>query len=91
MRTALIGLGMVAGTYGDAIRNSRTVSLSKVHARSPEARAAFLAEWPDLNAVAAGTIEDIAADPDIDFVILATPPDARADIVARMVAPASLC
>ena len=85
MRTALIGLGMVAGTYGDAIRNSRTVSLSKVHARSPEARAAFLAEWPDLNAVAAGTIEDIAADPDIDFVILATPPDARADIVARMV------
>ena len=61
MRTALIGLGMVAGTYGDAIRNSRTVSLSKVHARSP---GLARNEWPDLNAVAAGTIEDIAADPD---------------------------
>ena len=85
MKTALIGLGMVAGTYGDALRNSAGLSLASVHARSPEARDAFLADWPDLGASAAGSIDAIADDPDIDFVILATPPNARADIVARLV------
>jgi len=84
MKTALIGLGMVAGTYGDAIRNSAGISLASVYARSPDARDAFLADWPDLGAIAATSIDAIADDPDIEFVILATPPNARADIVARL-------
>lgn len=86
MRVSLIGLGMVAGTYGDAIRNSQTVSLASVHARSPKARDRFLADWPELGAAAVDSVDAIANDPDIDFVILATPPNARAEIVAKLVA-----
>lgn len=86
MKTALIGLGMVAGTYGDAIRNAADLSLARVYARSPDARDAFLADWPDLGAAAAGSIQSIADDPGIDFVILATPPNARAEIIASMAA-----
>ena len=86
MKTALIGLGMVAGTYADAIRNSGIISLASVHARSTGSRDAFLAAWPDLGAAAADSVDAIAEDPDIAFVILATPPNARADIVAKLAA-----
>lgn len=80
MKSALIGLGMVSGTYGDAIANSSSVDLSLVHARRAESRAGFLQAWPGLGAQAAQSVEEIAAS-DVDFVILTTPPDARADIV----------
>lgn len=84
MRAALIGLGMVSGTYGDAIRNCDTVSLDLVYARSPEARDKFLDDWPDLAAQAAESLDQIAAS-DVDFVIVTTPPNARAEIVDAMV------
>ena len=61
MRAALIGLGMVSRTYGDALRKSKTVSLASVYARSPESRAAFLSDWPGLGATAAESVADIAA------------------------------
>ena len=85
MRAALIGLGMVSRTYGDAIRNSGSVSLSSVYAPSPDSRVAFLTEWQDLNAVAAGSVAEIAAS-DVDFVIVTTPPNAREDIVVTLTA-----
>ena len=81
MRAALIGLGMVSRTYGDAIRNSEKVALKSVYARSEASRAKFLSDWPDLGAVAAPSVEEIAADPEIDFVMLTTPPNARLEIV----------
>ena len=83
MRAALIGLGMVSRTYGDALRNSKTVSLACVHARSPESRVSFLNEWADLGATAAGSIKEIAKS-DVDFVILTTPPNARKEIVEEL-------
>ncbi|TNF22352.1 MAG: Gfo/Idh/MocA family oxidoreductase [Rhodobacteraceae bacterium] len=83
MKSALIGLGMVSKTYGDALRNSDKVSLALVHARSAESRAAFLSDWPDLGARQAASVEEIAAS-DVDFVILTTPPDARAGIVETL-------
>ena len=83
MRAALIGLGMVSRTYGDALRNSKTVSLASVYARSADSRAAFLHAWSDLGATAADSIAEIAAS-DVDFVILTTPPNARADIVEAL-------
>lgn len=83
MKCALIGLGMVSKTYGDALRNSDGVSLTLVHARSPESRAAFLNDWPDLGAEAAVSVEEIASS-DVDFVILTTPPNARAGIVETL-------
>lgn len=81
MRVALIGLGMVSATYADAIRNSARVSLVRVHARTGESRRAFLDRHPDLGAAEAASVEDIADDPDVDFAILTTPPNARAEIV----------
>lgn len=85
MRAALIGLGMVAPTYGEAIRNSDKVTLGKVFARTPGSRSAFLDKFPDLGAEAAESVEEIAADPDIDFAILATPPNARIDPIHALV------
>ena len=85
MRAALIGLGMVSSTYGDAFRNSDRVTLGKVFARSEASRAAFLEKFPDLGAVAAESLDEIAADPDIDFVILTTPPNARIDPIHTLV------
>lgn len=85
MKCALIGLGMVSKTYGDAIANCETVDLSLVYARSPDAREAFLSDWPQLNARAASGVDEIAAS-DVDFVILTTPPNARAEIVETLAA-----
>ena len=85
MRAALIGLGMVAGTYADALRGLPGVRLGAVCARDPARVAAFLAAHSDLGARAM-TVDEIAADPAIDFAILATPPNARADIVDALTA-----
>lgn len=85
MRVALIGLGMVAATYAGAIRTSGRVKLAAVAARSPASAKGFLAQHPDLGARAA-SLEEIAKDPALDFVILTTPPNARQDIVETLVA-----
>ncbi len=85
---ALIGLGMVAATYVDALsRLSDKVKVCGVHARSPDGRAEFIrthgdALGPDCRSY--GSIDEIAADPDIAFVIVATPPNARRDIVSTL-------
>lgn len=76
---------MVSKTYGDAIANCDTVDLSLVYARNPDSRSKFLADWPQLDARAAASVEEIAAS-DVDFVILTTPPNARAEIVATLAA-----
>ena len=81
MRVALVGLGMVSKTFADAIRNSDKVTLGPVFARKPESRAAFLETHADLGAVEATSLDEIAADASVDFVIVTTPPDARAEIV----------
>ncbi|OSP54704.1 Gfo/Idh/MocA family protein [Pseudoruegeria sp. SK021] len=90
MKTALIGLGMVGGTYADALSNlAPDVTLSGIYARSSDSRDAFLREFaaklPE-GCKSYGSIDEIAEDPDLDFVILATPPNARLDIVRRLVA-----
>ena len=84
MRAALIGLGMVARTYGDAFRASDKVTLGAVYSPSAGRRAAFLEDWPVPGAVAAESVEAIAADRSIDFAIVATPPNARQEIVAAL-------
>lgn len=85
MKVAMIGLGMVSGTFADAIQNCKGVDLSLVYARSAESRTRFLAKWPDLGAAEAVSIAEIAAS-DVDFVLLTTPPNARQDIVEELVA-----
>ncbi|KMW60560.1 Gluconokinase [Candidatus Rhodobacter oscarellae] len=83
MKAALIGLGMVSKTYGDAFRNTEAADLSLVYSRTAARRAAFLAEWPGPAEVA--TIEDVTAS-DADFVILTTPPNGRMAYVEALVA-----
>lgn len=85
-RCALIGLGMVSGTYADAIQHSETVSLASVFARNEASRSTYLNKYPGLGAVAAESIEAIASDPSIDFAIITTPPNARREIVETLVA-----
>ena len=81
MKVALIGLGMVSGTYADAIANSPHVSLGPVFARSGEGRRAFLEAHAGLGGTEAGSVEEIAGDDSVDFAIVTTPPNARAGIV----------
>ena len=90
MKAALIGLGMVSGTYGAALADlAGTVTLAGVYARDPDARARFLRQHGAvLGAVcrAYGSIDEICADPEVDFAILTTPPNARIEIVRALAA-----
>ena len=81
MTAALIGAGMVARTHVAACADARGVRLKGIMSRT-RARAEALAPggavYADLDAV--------AADPEVDFAIVVTPPDARANIVAPLAA-----
>ena len=83
MKCAMIGLGMVSGTYAQAISNSADIMLDLIYARTSHSRDAFVQQWPDLGARAAKDIDEIIAS-DVDFVIVITPPNARLDIVERL-------
>lgn len=83
MNIALIGLGMVAGTHVTAIRESdQGLRLHGVWARDPIRTTQFA---NDNKTRAYGSLQAIADDDDVDFVILATPPDARLNIVETLV------
>ena len=83
MKCAMIGLGMVSGTYAQAILNSADVTLDLIYSRTSDSREAFVQQWPNLGACAANDIGEIIAS-DVDFVIVTTPPNARLDIVERL-------
>ncbi len=82
MKCALIGLGMVAGTHVAACAASRSVSLHGVYGRDAAKTWAFAAQHGGL--VAYDDPQILAADPVIDFAVLATPPDARLDYVRAL-------
>jgi len=84
MKVALIGLGMVADTHVAAIKGAAaSITLSGVLGRDTGRTAAF-AKRHDTRAY--DSLEQIARDPEIDFVIIATPPDARFHIVRTLAA-----
>jgi predicted dehydrogenase len=90
MRAALIGLGMVADTHVEAIAATEgRIGLAGVCARHPDRAARFAQRVaPTLQSVPQVYVSaaEIAADPEVDFVILATPPDARTEAVAILAA-----
>ena len=91
LRAALVGLGMVAPTHARALRDADGVELAAVCSRDPERAAAFAAEAlrsgdASLAPAVAPGIDALAADPAIDLVVLATPPNARAEAVSRLAA-----
>jgi predicted dehydrogenase len=81
---ALVGLGMVAPTYAEAIRTSPGLRLKWVLARSAESAQGFLRDHPDLGAQVASDLSHIAQDPEVDFALLTTPPNARHEIVTAL-------
>lgn len=84
MNIALIGLGMVANTHVAAINDSALpLTLCGVLGRDPARTAAFAAKH---GTSAYDNLAQIAQDKSVDFVILATPPDARSDIVHTLAA-----
>ena len=84
MKTALIGLGMVASTYADALPKISGLTLKGVFARSPDSRSTYLNANPGPQSYQ--SVDDIASDPDIDFVIITTPPNARLELVRPLAA-----
>ena len=90
MNIALIGLGMVADTHLAAIQHStKGLVLAGVYGRNPKRAQDYAARASDqlgYPVTRFDSVEQIARDPDIDFVILATPPDARLLLIEGLVA-----
>ncbi len=76
---AVIGCGMAALPHGRALRDlSDQIEVRGVYARDRENREAFATEFGFPSAESA---EALAEDPDVDVVLLITPPNAREDYV----------
>ena len=90
LNVALIGLGMVAETHLRAIADlSETVTLRGAYARSEKSTSQFAQLSADLlpeTPIIYESVGQIAADEAIDFAVVLTPPNARADIIAPLAA-----
>lgn len=78
----VIGLGMGATPHAKSLKDlSDRVTVRGVFARNREKREAFASKY---GFPAAETVEAIIDDPNIDVVLLLTPPNARVDLVNRL-------
>lgn len=89
-QVALVGLGMVGGTYVDALNNmGGSIKLKGVLSSRKQTAEAFIhTHYSDAQSTEPEIYPNasaIAADPDIDFVLLTTPPDAREELVETLV------
>ena len=89
MRNAvLIGLGMVADTHLAAFRDAENVTLRGIMGRDPEKARAYgnhAAETLGQEMTIFQNTDEVAADPEVDFAVIATPPDARRDLITPLV------
>ena len=81
-RAALIGVGMVSGTFVNALANLPVQLTGALGARAGSA-AAFL-EKHILSGRAYDSVAEIAGDESVDFVILTTPPDSPQQFLCRI-------
>jgi predicted dehydrogenase len=82
---AIVGYGPFGGmgyAHGLAVQATAGFELVAACDRAEERRAAAQAEFPGVRAVASA--EQIAADPDVDVVVVATPPVLHAEIALSM-------
>lgn len=88
MNLALIGLGMVAGTHFKAVSAiGAPVRLAGIMSRDPVRAKEFLSQQglgDDDGIKIFTTVYDISEDPDIDVVLVCTPPNARVEIVRTL-------
>ncbi|MEP0963313.1 MAG: Gfo/Idh/MocA family oxidoreductase [Roseobacter sp.] len=85
---ALIGLGMVAKTHLDALASAETVNLIGVMGRDFSKTSKIAQETTRVlgyDVTPYADVSAVASDPRVDFVILATPPDARREIMLPLV------
>ncbi|GAB3260557.1 Gfo/Idh/MocA family protein [Kineosporia babensis] len=73
LRWGIVGPGWIAGEFAKALKNHTNQRVVGVSSRSPERGAAFAAEH-GLEHVF-GSVEQLAAHPQIDVVYIATPPN----------------
>ncbi|MFK7744325.1 MAG: Gfo/Idh/MocA family protein [Roseobacter sp.] len=88
-RAVLIGLGMVADTHVAALGNAKNTKLVGVLGSSHDKTHAFAAKAANTlghSVLAYKDLESVAQDQCVDFVILATPPNARTHIIDTLVA-----
>ncbi|RLJ59251.1 putative dehydrogenase [Litoreibacter meonggei] len=77
----LFGVGMVSDTHRLALEASSHARLTAVCARRPERAVAYAEE----HGISAVSLAEACADPDLDFAIVATPPNARTEIINALV------
>ncbi|MFV1878715.1 Gfo/Idh/MocA family protein [Nioella sp.] len=83
-RVVLIGAGMVARTHVAACADAAGVSLYGVQSRTVEKTRDLAEMAQSLDGYPVRVFDDlgaVAADPEVDFAIVLTPPNARADII----------
>lgn len=86
MKAILIGLGMVADTHLAALSdNAAGVSLVAVMGRDPKRVQTYAAKASERLGAGVHGITALADAPDFDLAIIATPPDARVDLVEQLV------
>ncbi len=84
---ALIGLGMVSATYAAALRDLMPdMRLTGVLSARAETGQLWVAKHAGLTDRVYADVHQIATDPAVDFAIITTPPNARADLVAPLAA-----
>lgn len=84
LNAVLIGLGMVSATHLAALAALKDqVHLRGIFGRNPDRVAAFMQQAAGFGLAphCYGDIAEIAADREVDFAIIATPPNARLDLV----------
>ena len=88
MKAALIGVGMVADMHALSLRDAKGLELAGVCGSLPASGkdyAARLASEHGTQCRAYGSARAIADDPEVRFVIVATPPHVRLDLIRMLV------
>lgn len=78
IRAASIGLGWWGGVLAQAAKRSKGVEVTTCYARTPETRERFAAEH---GLRAAGSLDEVLADPEVDALIVATPHSHHLEVV----------
>lgn len=79
----VLGVGWWAGTLADAVARTESARLVSCFARTAEKREAFAAEH---GCRAAGSTEELLADPEIDGVLIVTPHSTHLELVEQAAA-----
>ena len=88
-KVALIGVGMVSKVYADALKNlSNEIFLTGVMGSNKHSGEKFLSQYKFesfKDTIVFSSVDEIANDKSIDFVILTTPPNKRIKIVKKLI------